>query len=125
MEEDLEILEEASLQVSRVLFIIILSTILLSLFSSFLLTSSRCVSPTQGFWGRVWPCLTPPQSSRPWREICPFTSKLMSTLSLRTSSPVSRTQVEDVWRGTCPSMWPSRTALSCQLNLSDNHTMHL
>lgn len=78
----------------------------------FPLTSPRCVSPTQGSWGRVWPCLTPLPSWRPWREICPCTSKPMSTLSLRTSSPVYRTQVEDVWPGKCLWRQPACTALS-------------
>ena len=61
--------------------------------------SPRCVRPTPGSWGRVWPCLTLPPSWRPWREICPCTSKPTSTPSSRTSSPACRPRAEDVWPG--------------------------
>lgn len=65
----------------------------------FSLTSYRCVNHIQGSLGRVLLYPTPQQFLKHWREIYPCTSKPMNTLSLRTSLPVCKTQVEDVLPG--------------------------
>lgn len=75
----------------------------------FPLATCRSVNHIQASLGRVLLYPTPQQFLKRWREICPCTSKPTNTLSLRTSLPVCRTQVEVALPGKTSRRWMTKS----------------